>query len=54
MRIGEHHCYHLANDPGETENRLGSADERDMIELMRVALREVEAPGEQLERLGLS
>jgi len=54
QRIGEHHCYHLGNDPGETENRLGSAEERDMIELLRVALASVEAPDEQLQRLGIA
>ncbi len=53
MRPGDHHCFHLDDDPGETDNRLGSADERDLIELLRVALREVEAPAEQFERLGL-
>jgi hypothetical protein len=54
QRIGEHHCYHLDNDPEEAENRLGSADERDMIELLRVALKSVEAPDEQLQRLGIA
>ncbi len=53
MRAGEHHCYHLVDDPDETDNRLGGTDERDLIELLRVALREVEAPAEQLVRLGL-
>lgn len=54
MRIGEHHCYRIDNDPGEVENRLGSADERDMIELLRVALHAVDAPAEQLARLGIA
>jgi hypothetical protein len=54
MRIGEHHCYRLDNDPDEVENRLGSADERDMIELLRVALHAVDAPTEQLVRLGIA
>jgi arylsulfatase A-like enzyme len=52
--IGEHHCYRLDLDPAEEENRLGGADERDMMELLRVALRDVEAPHEQLLRLGLA
>ena len=51
--IGQHHCYDLTNDPGEVENRLGGADERAMIELLRVALQAIEAPQEQFERLGL-
>ena len=50
----EHHCYDLSIDPDETENRLGGADERDMIELLRVALKSVDAPGEQFERLGIA
>ena len=52
--IGEHHCYRTREDPAEQENRLGGQDERDMIELLRVALTEVEAPAEQLERLGIA
>ena len=54
MRAGEHHCYRLDIDPGETENRLGSRDEADMIELLRVALKAIEAPAEQFERLGIA
>ena len=42
--IGQHHCYDLHNDPAELENRLGGADERAMIELLRVALRAIDAP----------
>ncbi len=53
-RIGEHHCYHLGNDPDETENRLGSSDERQMIDTLRAALESVHAPSEQLVRLGLA
>jgi arylsulfatase A-like enzyme len=54
MRIGEHHCYRLADDPTESENRLGGSDERDMTELLHAALRAVEAPAEQFERLGIA
>ena len=53
MRAGEHHCYRLRDDPDETENRIGERDERDMIELLKVALTEVEAPAEQFQRLGI-
>jgi hypothetical protein len=49
-----HHLFDLANDPGENDNRAGSADEARMIELLRGALSEVEAPAEQFVRLGLS
>jgi arylsulfatase A-like enzyme len=52
--IGEHHCYAYVDDPEESDNRLGGADEKDLEELLRVALAEVDAPGEQLARLGLS
>jgi hypothetical protein len=52
-RIGDHHCYDYVGDPDEQENRIGTSDERDLIELLRVALRDVEAPDEQLQRLGL-
>ena len=52
--VGDHHCYDLYNDPGETENRLGSADERAMLDLLHVALTEIEAPREQFERLGIA
>ena len=54
MGAGEHHCYRLDIDPGETENRLGSEDESDMIELLRVALKAIDAPAEQFERLGIA
>jgi arylsulfatase A-like enzyme len=53
-RTGEHHCYRLDDDPGELDNRLGSADEADMIELLRVALNSIEAPAEQFARLGIA
>jgi hypothetical protein len=52
--IGDHHCYHYANDPQEEDNRLGSSDEKDLCELLRVAMRAVEAPDEQFERLGIA
>jgi len=53
-RIGDHHCYRYVDDPEEEDNRLGGPDEKDLCELLRVALQAVEAPGEQLERLGLA
>jgi arylsulfatase A-like enzyme len=54
QRINEHYLYDLHNDPQETENLLGSQAEKDMQDLLRTALTEVEAPAEQLARLGLS
>ncbi len=53
MRVDDHHCYDLSVDPDEQENRLGSQDEADMIELLRVALRTIDAPEDQFERLGI-
>lgn len=50
---GDHHCYDLDVDPDETENRVGTASEKEMVDLLRSALDEVEAPADQYERLGL-
>lgn len=52
--IDRHHLYDLANDPDETENRTGSSDESEMIDLLQTALVELDAPAEQLDRLGIS
>jgi arylsulfatase A-like enzyme len=46
--------YDLANDPGEDENLAGSARERELEERLRSALLEMEAPDDQLVRLGLA
>lgn len=51
---GRHHLYDLDVDPDEQENRAGEPGEHALVELLRVALREVEAPDEQLERLGIA
>jgi hypothetical protein len=51
--LGHHHLYDLDIDPDETENRVGDDGEAEMIELLSTALAEVEAPSEQLARLGL-
>ena len=52
--VGQHHLYDLGVDPDEGENRRGETTEAEMADLLRTALVEVEAPAEQLERLGLS
>jgi arylsulfatase A-like enzyme len=52
--LGEHHLYDVSNDPSEVENRVGERDERDMVDLLRAALVDVEAPDDQLARLGLA
>ena len=51
--IGHHHLYDLDIDPDETENRVGDGGEAEMIELLGMALADVEAPSEQLARLGI-
>jgi arylsulfatase A-like enzyme len=52
--VGRHHLYDLDVDPDERENRRGEPTESDMIDLLRTALVAVEAPGEQLVRLGIA
>ena len=52
--VGRHHLYDLTVDPDERENRRGEAAEGEMIELLRTALVEVDAPDEQLSRLGIA
>jgi arylsulfatase A-like enzyme len=53
-RFRGHQLFDLANDPGENENLAGSTHEKDAVELLRAALAEVAAPGDQLVRLGLA
>jgi hypothetical protein len=45
--------FDLANDPGEDENLVGSPREMRAEELLRAALAEVQAPDDQMLRLGL-
>ena len=52
--VGRHHLYDLGVDPDERENRRGEPAEREMIDLLRTALDDVDAPDEQLARLGLA
>jgi hypothetical protein len=52
-RIDDHHLYKVFDDPMENENRIGEPLEKEMQELLRVALAEMQAPDEQLIRLGL-
>jgi arylsulfatase A-like enzyme len=53
-RPGAHELYDVAEDPDEEHNLAGTPDEKRAIDLLRAALDEVEAPAEQLERLGVS
>ena len=52
--VGEHHCYDLSVDPGESENRASERVADQMVELLREALTAVEAPAGQMTRLGLA
>jgi hypothetical protein len=47
------HLYDLYNDPSEDENRAGERRERESADRLRAALLEIEAPDDQLARLGL-
>jgi hypothetical protein len=52
--VDSHHLFDLDVDPFEDENLVGTKQEREMVELLRTALTGVEAPAEQLERLGVA
>lgn len=52
--VDRHFLFDLADDPDEQENRQGEAAAGDMATLLREALVAVDAPDEQLARLGLA
>jgi arylsulfatase A-like enzyme len=52
-RFGGNLLFDLDVDPGETEDRSGEVAEKEAADLLREALRSVEAPDDQLVRLGL-
>jgi arylsulfatase A-like enzyme len=52
--IDQHHLYDLALDPDEAENRAAEKSAGEMIDLLRTALTALEAPAEQLVRLGIA
>ncbi len=52
--VDAHFLFDLDVDPGEEENLVGTRAEADMVELLRVSLVALEAPREQLERLGIA
>ena len=51
--VDHDYLFDISLDPDENENRAYEAVASEMAELLRVALASVEAPAEQLERLGL-
>jgi hypothetical protein len=53
-KFSGNHLYDLRNDPHEDENRRGEPAEADAADKLRQALLAIEAPGDQLARLGLT
>ena len=52
--VDAHFLFDLENDPAEDENLVGTRREADLMELLRVALTTIDAPTEQLQRLGIA
>jgi hypothetical protein len=52
-KFSGNHLFDLAADPTEEDNLAGGAIENEMIDLLKTALSEVNAPDEQWVRLGL-
>ena len=52
--VDAHFLFDVDEDPDESVNLVGGPDEPDMAELLRHALRSIDAPAEQLQRLGLA
>jgi len=53
-KFSGNHLYRVRDDPAEETNLAGSAEEKRAAEKLRVALIEMEAPKDQLERLALA
>jgi arylsulfatase A-like enzyme len=53
-RFEGHHLWDVAADPTEDRDLAGTALEKELTDMLRAALEEVEAPSDQFERLGLS
>ncbi len=52
--VDQHHLFDVGVDPTEDEDLVGTRIEQEMIDLLRAALEDVEAPAEQYERLGIA
>jgi hypothetical protein len=48
------HLWHVAEDPAEARDLRGGPEEKRLADALRAALAAVEAPADQLERLGLA
>jgi hypothetical protein len=53
-RFSGSHLWNLREDPNEDRNLAGTPAEKRAEELLRSALLEIEAPDDQLARLGLA
>lgn len=53
MPIDEHYLFDIEEDPTEDNNLVGTQREQAMLDALRTALGEIDAPTEQLTRLGL-
>ena len=49
----DHYLFDLEDDPEERRNLVGTSLEKQAVDRLRAALLEVEAPADQLERIGL-
>jgi hypothetical protein len=52
--VDRHHLYDLDDDPAEDHDLAGTGIETEMLDMLRAALDEVEAPDDQYHRLGLA
>jgi hypothetical protein len=50
----DHYLFDLEDDPEERRNLVGTSLEKQAVDRLRAALLEVEAPADQLERIGLA
>jgi arylsulfatase A-like enzyme len=52
--VDAHSLFDLDVDPTEDENLVGTRQERELVDLLRVALESVDAPDDQFRRLGIA
>ena len=54
VEVDHHLAFDIDDDPGEEHDLAGTGAEGELVDLLRSALEEIEAPPEQFERLGLA
>jgi arylsulfatase A-like enzyme len=52
--VDQHHLYDVGVDPAEDDDLVGTSLEKELLDLLRAALDDVEAPAEQYRRLGVA